>query len=491
MMKKLLAILLVLSMLFAISACSASKDVNQPTETPTKEETSQQADVTSDSATANEQTWENPVVLGVELTNLDLDGTLLNKYAGQTITVATAEGDMATAVGNQIKYFEEITGATVELNVFPGDSFMEKAQMDLNAGGQFDVVMMPIANIQGYAATGLVADMAPMLKDWASPNYDVDDFLTGLFNTYSRFGDQIIALPYKPDVIMNFYRTDLFADEEQQAKFKEMYGYDLVAPNVDTTLDEYLDICRFFTKKFNPDSPTTYGYCANAGTGNLRWIWQDRLCSFGGNITDTEFNTLFNNQAGIDAFDYMLKLAECAPPEWEEFAWESANAMFCSGEVAVMEQWPGLYGTTMAEGSKVSGKVFATVTAGGTPVLGGWAYAISARSDNQELAFKFCEFCTSKDGEMLKIEDTMDPCRTSNYERKEVAAYNPMYPVLLDSLNLGASLADVNVPTLTVELNEVLDLGCHKVLVGEMSGKEAVEWMDSQFNEIISDAGLK
>lgn len=215
MMKKLLAILLVLSMLFAISACSASKDVNQPTETPTKEETSQQTDVTSDSATANEQTWENPVVLGVELTNLDLDGTLLNKYAGQTITVATAEGDMATAVGNQIKYFEEITGATVELNVFPGDSFMEKAQMDLNAGGQFDVVMMPIANIQGYAATGLVADMAPMLKDWASPNYDVDDFLTGLFNTYSRFGDQIIALPYKPDVIMNFYRTDLFADEEQ------------------------------------------------------------------------------------------------------------------------------------------------------------------------------------------------------------------------------------------------------------------------------------
>ena len=224
---------------------------------------------------------------------------------------------------------------------------------------------MPIANIHGYATTGLVADMTSMLSDWACESYDVDDFLTGLFNTYARYNDKTVALPYKPDVILNFYRTDLFEDASLKSKFKDMYGYELTAPSSEMTLDQYLDICKFFTKKFNPDSPVTYGYCANAGTGNLRWIWQNRLPAYGGNVVDDQFNTMFNNDAGKSAMEYMKELAECAPENWEEFAWESANAMFCSGEVAMMEQWPGMYNTAQAEGSNVIGKVGASTTAGG------------------------------------------------------------------------------------------------------------------------------
>lgn len=430
-------------------------------------------------------------VMGMELTNLSLDGTLADKYAGQKITVATCEGDFASGLATQIEVFEEITGANVELNTFPGDSYMEKIQMDLNAGGTFDVVLMPIANIHGYATTGLVADMTPMLNDWASESYDESDFLTGLFDTYARYDGKIVALPYKPDIILNFYRTDLFEDEDLKAKFQDMYGYELTAPNNDTELDEYLDICKFFTKKFNSDSPTTYGYCANAGTGNLRWIWQNRLPAYGGNIVDENFETQFNNDAGVSAMEYLLQLAECAPENWEEFDWESANAMFCSGDVAMMEQWPGLYATTQSEGSEVIDKVGASVTAGGTPVLGGWALAIADKSDNQELAFKFCEFCTSKDGEILKLENTMDPCRTSNYEREGVIAYNPLYPAFIDCLPKGASIADVDVPIVTSELNSVLELGCHYALTGEKEIKESLDWMQAEFDSAIEDAGLK
>ncbi len=430
-------------------------------------------------------------VLGIELTNLTLDGTILDKYAGKKITVATCEGDFANALETQISVFEEITGATVNLNTFPGDSYMEKIQMDLNTGGTFDVVLMPIANIHGYATTGLVTDIAPLVEKYACESYNIDDFLTGLFDTYARYGDKIVALPYKPDIIMNFYRSDLFESEESQAKFKEMYGYELKAPDGETTLEQYLDICRFFTKKINPDSPTEYGYCANAGTGNLRWIWQNRLPAYGGNVVDTEFNSLFNNDAGISAMEYLKALAECAPENWEEFAWESANAMFCSGEVAMMEQWPGLYNTTQAEGSNVRGKVAASVTAGGTPVLGGWALAIASKSTDSELSFKFCEFCTSEDGEILKLENTMDPCRVSNYEKEEVKSFNPLYPVMIDCLSKGSSLADVDVPIVTSELNSVLELMCHYALTGEKEIKDSLEWADNQFSEIISDIGLK
>lgn len=488
-MKKIVALLLAIIVVACVFVGC------QKTDTPPTETKNTQQDTVNTTAPAGdgetELAFEAPTVLGIELDNLTLDGTLLDKYAGQTITIATCEGDFANALETQIAVFEQITGAKVELNTFPGDNYMEKIQMDLNAGGTFDVILMPIANIHGYATTGLVADMTSMLSDWACESYDVDDFLTGLFNTYARYNDKTVALPYKPDVILNFYRTDLFEDASLKSKFKDMYGYELTAPSSETTLDQYLDICKFFTKKFNPDSPVTYGYCANAGTGNLRWIWQNRLPAYGGNVVDDQFNTMFNNDAGKSAMEYMKELAECAPENWEEFAWESANAMFCSGEVAMMEQWPGMYNTAQAEGSNVIGKVGASTTAGGTPVLGGWALAIAEKSDNKELAFKFCEFCTSKDGEILKVENTMDPCRTSNYERPEIAAYNPLYPVLLDSLSRGASIADVDVPVVTSELNNVLELCCHYALTGEKTIEDSLAWADVQFNDVISEAGLK
>lgn len=481
-MKKIMVYSVILSMILTVTGCGGKAQ-----ETQTKE-SNPPAAVQEDSKTAD---FEALTVLGLALDNLTLDGTLVGKYEGEKITIATCEGDFATALENQAKTFEEITGAEVVVNTFPGESYMEKIQMDLNAGGSFDAILMPIANIHGYATTGLVADMTGMMSDWASESYDPDDFLTGLYDTYARYGNKIVALPYKPDVIMNFYRTDLFADQDLQAKFKEQYGYDLTAPNDATTLEQYLDICRFFTKKFNPDSPTTYGYCANAGAMNLRWIWQNRLCAYGGDIVNDSFEADFNNQAGVDAMNYMLQLAECAPENWEEFDWESSNAMFCSGDAAMMEQWPGMYNTAQTEGSAVKDKVGASVTAGGAPVLGGWALAISAKSANQELAFKFCEFCTSKDGEILKVENTMDPCRTSNYEKPEIAEYNPLYPVLLECLDKGASIADVDVPIVTSELNNVLELGCHYVLTKEKTPEDSLKWMADQFEETISDAGLK
>ena len=213
-MKKLIALLLSFAMIACMFAGCNSGESKQP------EATNAPAEGTVEKV---ENETPEDVALGIELANLTLYGTLVGKYEGQTITVATCEGDFATALENQIKTFEEITGATVELNTFPGDSYMEKIQMDLNAGGNFDVVLMPIANIHGYATTGLVADMTTMMSDWASASYDVDDFLTGLFNTYARYNDKLVALPYKPDIIMNFYRTDLFGDAELQAKFKDMY----------------------------------------------------------------------------------------------------------------------------------------------------------------------------------------------------------------------------------------------------------------------------
>lgn len=64
-----------------------------------------------------------------------------------------------------------------------------------------------------------MTDITGMLDTVASPNYDEEDFLTGMYDTYSRYNGMQVAFPFKPDSMVFFYRKDLFEDETQKCKF--------------------------------------------------------------------------------------------------------------------------------------------------------------------------------------------------------------------------------------------------------------------------------
>lgn len=59
-------------------------------------------------------------------------------------------------------------------------------------------------------------------------------------------GDQIYGLPWKPDVMVYYYRKDWLEDDANKAAFKEKYGYDLAPAK---TWEQYQDIAEFFTNK--------------------------------------------------------------------------------------------------------------------------------------------------------------------------------------------------------------------------------------------------
>ncbi|MGG6311902.1 ABC transporter substrate-binding protein [Paenibacillus macerans] len=434
-----------------------------------------------------EITVQAPDVLGVKLNDLNGGGTLGGQYAGQKIVVATRTGDFADALKNAAKYFEEASGATVEVQSFPAGTDVEKIQLDLNTGNHFDAVLMPVANVHGYAEGGLIQDLQPYVDSMASPNLALDDFIPSLLESYGKYKGKLVAFPYKPDSQLFFYRKDLFEDPEIQKQYKEKMGKDLVVP---TTVEDFLTTAEFFTQKFNPDSPTKYGYSSMASKTNSRLIWQNRLAAFGGKDVDENFKPAFNNEAGLKAMQTMLELRKFAPSEWLQLGWDEANTLFASGEVAMMEQWPGLYSTIEGDQSKVKGKVGFGVTPGGSPTMGGWAIAMTSTTKNPEATYKFLEYVTSKDGELLKIDYTMDPTRTSNYERPEVMASNPMYPALLDSLSAAKILVDPDVPFVSAKLNDVMENAIQAVLRDFLTPQAALDEMEQEFEKEIKYAGL-
>lgn len=227
-----------------------------------------------------------------------------------------------------------------------------------------------------------------------------------------------------------------------------------------------------------------------ASKTNSRLIWQNRLAAFGGKDVDENFKPAFNNEAGLKAMQTMLELKKFAPDEWLQLGWDEANALFASGEVAMMEQWPGLYSTIEGDQSKVKGKVGFGVTPGGAPTMGGWAIAMTNTAKNPEATYKFLEYVTSKDGELLKINNTMDPTRTSNYNRPEVLASSPMYPALLESLSAAQILVDPDVPFVSAKLNDIMENAIQGVLRGELTPQAALDDMEQNFIKEIKAVGL-
>lgn len=434
-----------------------------------------------------EITVQAPDVLGIKLEDLNGGGTLGGQYEGQKIIVATRAGDFADALKNAAQYFEQASGAKVEVQSFPAGTDVEKIQLDLNTGNHFDAILMPVANVHGYAEGGLIQDLQPYVDSIGSPNLDLEDFIPSLLESYGKYKGKLVAFPYKPDSQLFFYRKDLFEDPEIQKQYKEKTGKELAVP---TTVEDFLTTAEFFTQKYNPDSPTQYGYSSMASKTNSRLIWQNRLAAFGGKDVDENFKPAFNNEAGLKAMETMLELRKYAPSEWLQLGWDEANALFASGEVAMMEQWPGLFSTIEGEHSKVKGKVGFGVTPGGSPTMGGWAIAMTNTTKYPEATYKFLEYVTSKDGELLKIGYTMDPTRTSNYERPEVMASNPMYSALLESLSAAKILVDPDVPFVSSKLNDIMENAIQAVLRDFLTPQEALDQMEKEFEKEINYVGL-
>ena len=273
---------------------------------------------------------------GKELTNLDLDGTLNGQYEGQTITVPVSSGDFENAVNDVVPIFEELSGADVVVESIPSDQLTDKLQLDLNNTQKYDVILAPIAALHSYASADKIEDLDPLIEEYASEGYDLEDFIPGLMETYGYYEGSLVAIPYKPDVELLFYRKDIFEDPDVQKAYKEKYGTDLRVPE---TNDEMMQVAEFFTKSKNPDSPVEYGYSTNMIKSTTRLLFFNR----GGDDIDENMQPNMNNAEGIKALDYVLKLQEYAPAEWLQMGWDEANQFFANGNAAMMEQWPGLW----------------------------------------------------------------------------------------------------------------------------------------------------
>lgn len=215
-----------------------------------------------------------------------------------------------------------------------------------------------------FTASYLVGQHAPYLSEIKGVNDSI--YLKASIDGL-KVGKKQMALPLDTSLHFMYYRTDLVSTLSTAANVtkyksisKTVLGKEL-SPNTNPetwTWDDALATAAFFTKKYNPDSPTKYGYALPAK--NLLYntmIWNDVLWGLGGNWFSGG-KPAINSTAGKAAIDVYRTIftKELTSPESSQWEYAETNAALTSGNAMMALQWNAAYSELSKTGS-TAGKV--------------------------------------------------------------------------------------------------------------------------------------
>ncbi len=180
--------------------------------------------------------------------------------------------------------FEEITGIKVNHQLLGEGEVVQAVQTQMQTGRNlYDAYI----NDSDLIGTHSRLQLAVNLSDWmagegadvTNPGLDVDDFVGKSFTTGPD--GKLYQLPDQQFANLYWFRKDWFDREDLQARFKEMYGYDLGVP---VNWSAYEDIAEFFTDHVKEiDGVRVYGHMDYGKRApDLGWRMTDAWLSMAG-----------------------------------------------------------------------------------------------------------------------------------------------------------------------------------------------------------------
>ncbi len=151
-------------------------------------------------------------------------------FEGQSISVIVPKLDARLIRGpilDEVESFEARTGAKVRVLTPGWNETIEKIDQSLKSPeANFDIYVA----ISMWSGTLLGGNHIEPVPEAIKTKLDWDDVLPIYRNTVLSWNKVAYGMPYDGDCINLYYRKDLFANPEYQARFKKKYKYDLAPP---------------------------------------------------------------------------------------------------------------------------------------------------------------------------------------------------------------------------------------------------------------------
>jgi len=423
------------------------------------------------------------------------------KYAGTTITATWEAGLQAhEPINFSGPLWEKLTGIKVQVIEIPINELFTKTVAEHRARtGAYDLLDVVPAWMPDLVNAGVLEPLDSYVDKYGYRE-ELQDIAPTYRDNQMSYDGTIYGFPDDGDVLLLYYRKDLFGDEVNQAAFKQKYGYDLAPP---ATWDQFYDISQFFTSKMGPKG---HGSALIHSPGLVHYLWEERFRLVGGKFFDADtMKSTVNSDAGVTVVEDMVRQLDNMPTGaagWGPI--EVLNA-WLAGDLAMQIWWPppgrwsAGYGTHVEQlswlpKSTIAGKVgYASTPGGRSQLAAGHALAVAKNSQNKEAAYLFAQWLNSKE---ISVQRTLlpyalrDPFRTSHFTSAKYRAAWPAAGEYLDALKIGSEtgLLDLSIID-TFQYEESITRALTAALAGgnvrEVLDRAAKEW-----DEITQDIGV-
>ncbi len=222
----------------------------------------------------------------------------------ETIPTHTYESEVLT------KAFEEITGIKVNHQLLGEGEVVQAVQTQMQTRRNlYDGYINDSDLIGTHSRLQLAYNLSDqMAGDWkgtTNPGLDLDDFMGITFTTGPD--GKLYQLPDQQFANLYWFRKDWFDRADLQAKFKEIYGYDLGVP---VNWSAYEDIAEFFSVHVKEiDGVRIYGHMDYGKRApDLGWRMTDAWLSMAGAGSPGE-----PNGVPIDEWGIRMEAGSCNP----------------------------------------------------------------------------------------------------------------------------------------------------------------------------------
>ncbi len=182
------------------------------------------------------------------------------------------------------KAFEEITGIKVNHQLLGEGEVVQAVQTQMQTQRNlYDAYINDSDLIGTHSRLQLAVNLSDWMagegKDVTNPGLDIDDFMGKSFTTGPD--GKLYQLPDQQFANLYWFRKDWFDRPDLQAKFKEIYGYDLGVP---VNWSAYEDIAEFFSVHVKEiDGVRVYGHMDYGKRApDLGWRMTDAWLSMAG-----------------------------------------------------------------------------------------------------------------------------------------------------------------------------------------------------------------
>jgi multiple sugar transport system substrate-binding protein len=347
----------------------------------------------------------------------------------------------------------------------------------------YDVFEIDVPWLPEFAEYGFLDNISDNIRE--NPEV-IEDLIPGILE-YAKYGEDFYCLPYMYGTQLLFYRKDLFEDLKLQRLFFEQYHTALKPPK---TWVEYNAVAKFFTKKYNPDSPTIFGTTLGGRypSGSL-CEFLPRKWAYGGRTFDENGKVVLDSKETIKALKNYCESYQYASPNSPEYWWDEQVADFCRGETAMMVLFMA-HATDITDRSKskIVGKIGYDIIPGGIPLLGGWLLGINKSSLKKDLAFKFISWaCSKKLAIPRMILGGLTPC-VNLHQSSELVSIYPWLPKAFESFNISRKrlIPKIGDKVLSErKFEEILGEAVYQSITNQLTPESAIERAVMKFKQMV------